>query len=193
MKKVLAIAAAMAAFTAPQAFAQASQFEGFSLGANLEFDNASSSASDGTSDGANNTAASVQARYDWALGHNFVLGLGATMNTGNRKAGTYANGAGAYLNNRYSLDVMPGYVLGKDLLLYGKVSSVAATATADDGATSTSLQGLSYGIGLRGMMNRNLYWQAGIDTYRFNDASFATGTTASLKGSVVGLGMGYKF
>lgn len=193
MKKVIVFAATLAALGTTQAFAQAQNFEGFSLGANAEFDGGTSSASDRTSDSGNSTGLGLQARYDWALGPKFVLGLGTTVSTGQRTAGTYASGAGAYTSNRYSLDFMPGYAVTDDTLVYAKVSSLSATATSDNGSDTTSAQGISYGIGVRSMFSKNMYWQAGWDNYRFNDVTFNTGTTSSLKGNVLSLGVGYKF
>lgn len=193
MKKVIAIVSAIAALGTTPVFAQARNFEGFSLGANVEFDNGSSSATDGTSDNGNSTGLGLQARYDWALGDNFLLGLGATASTGKRTAGTYVSGAGAYTADRYSIDLMPGYALSDNLALYAKVSSVMANASSNDGSSTNSVQGIGYGIGLRGLFYRNMYWLAGVDSYRFNDVTFNTGATSSLKGTVFSLGVGYKF
>jgi outer membrane immunogenic protein len=193
MKKIIYLATALAALASVQAHAQATNFVGFSLGANAEFDGTATNGTDGTSDAGKTTGLGLQAKYDWDLGNNFVLGLGATASTGNRQAGTYTNGTGAYTNNRYSLDLMPGYALTKDLLVYGKVSSVAANAAANDGTSTAAVQGLGYGVGVRSMITPNAYVQAGYDYYKFNDVTFATGTTASLKGNVLSLGIGYKF
>lgn len=193
MKKIFLTLTTVASLVTVQAHAQAKNFEGFSLGANVEFDSASTSATDGTSDTGNNTRLGLQAQYNWAPGQNFVLGLGVSTGTGSRQAGAYASGAGAYISNRYALDLVPAYAINKDLLLFGKVSSISASVAADDGASTASVQGLGYGIGIRAMVDRNIYWQAGYDSYKFNDATFGTGTTASLKGNVVSLGLGYKF
>lgn len=193
MKQALSIIAALSALAVGQAHAQGTSFEGFSLAMNLESEGASTSATDGTSDSGRSTGVAFQAKYDWALGNQFVLGLGASANTENRLAGTYMSGASSYSSKRYSLDIEPGYAINNALLVFGKASSISATVASDDGASNTSAQGLGYGVGLRGMIDHNAFWQAGIDTYKLNDASFSTGTTASLKGNVVSLGIGYKF
>lgn len=193
MKKVIAIAAVLCAFGSAQAFAQARNFEGFSVGANVEADSEASNASDGSSGSSSNTGLGLQARYDWALGDRFVLGLGGTISTGNRNAGTFASGATAFTSNRYSIDLTPGYAVSKDLLVFGKLSDINATATGDDGSSTNSTQGIGYGIGVRGMVDHHVFWQAGLDHYRFNDATFNTGTTASLSGNIVSFGVGYKF
>lgn len=193
LRQTFALSVAAAALGAAPAFAQTKNFEGLSLGLNLESSQGSLSASDGSSSNAGSTGAGLQAQYTWALGGNFTLGAGVTASTGNRKAGTYANGIDAYTSNRYSFDLMPGLTLNDNLLAYLKVSSLAATGSANDGSGTTSLQGLGYGLGLRGMIDRNMFWQVGYDSIRFNDATFANGSVASFKDSVLSVGAGYRF
>ena len=194
MKKVTAIVAAIGLLGAMQAFAQAKNFEGLSLGANMEIDHGSLSATDGSSDSNNSTRLGLQARYDWALGSQFLLGLGATFGTGHRNAGTYAlSQTDAYTKNRYSLDLMPGYAINNNLMVYGKVSALSATALSDDGTSTATVHGTGYGIGIRGLMDNSTYWQAGLDSQRFNDVTFNTGTTATFKNNVFSVGVGYRF
>lgn len=194
MKKVTAIVAAVGMLGAMQAFAQAKNFEGLSLGANLEVDHGSLSASDGSSDSHHSTRLGLQGRYDWALDNQFLLGLGVGVGTGHRNAGVYATTNEAYTKNRYSIDLMPGYAINNQLMVYGKISALSATAASDDGVNTASVHGTGYGIGLRGLIDNNTYWQAGLDTHRYRDVTFSTtGTTASLKDNVFSVGLGYKF
>lgn len=195
MKKVRAIVAAVGVLGAMQAFAQAKNFEGLSLGANLEVDHGSLRASDGSSDSDRNTRLGLQVRYDWVLGNQFLLGLGAGMGTGHRNAGTYAlSGSSAYTKNRYSIDVMPGYAISNTLMVYGKLSALSATALSNNGTDTASVHGTGYGIGLRGLIDNNTYWQAGLDTNRFQNVTFGTtGTTARFRDNVLSVGVGYKF
>ena len=193
MKNAFLVTAAFTVLVVGQVHAQTKNFDGFSLGVNVQSESAASNATDGTSDSGRSSGLGLQAKYDWSFGHHFVLGLGATASTENRQAGTYMSGSPVYSNNRYTLDVEPGYAINNKLLVYGKASSVSASVAADDGVSSVTVQGLGYGVGLRAMIDRNVYWQVGYDTYKLNDAAFGTGTTASLQGSVVSLGLGYKF
>lgn len=192
MKKVTAIVAAVGMLSAMQAFAQAKNFEGLSLGANLEVDHGSMTATDGSSDSAHSTRLGLQARYDWALDNQFLLGLGASVGTGHRSAGAYLSGSEAYTKNRYSIDLMPGYAINNQLMVYGKVSALSATALSDDGVSTASVHGTGYGIGVRGLIDRNTYWQAGLDAHRFNDVTFNT-NTVTFKDNVFSVGVGYKF
>ena len=193
MNRLFTLAAVVAALSSVQAFAQARNFEGFSLGANADFDRSTVDATGGTSDNGTSTGLGLQAEYSWALGRNFVLGLGASANTGNRKAGTYVNGNDAYSKDRYSIDLIPGVAATDKVLVFAKVSSLAGNGASSDGTSTASLQGLGYGLGFRALINNNLFWQAGYDSVTFNDVTFGNGTVASFKGNILSLGIGYKF
>eukprot|EP01041_Mallomonas_annulata_P040002 gene40002-63812_t len=95
MKKLLIASAIVATFVTPQAFAQAKNFEGFSVlgGVNLV-----SGTTEVTSTVFNGSASEssqnlgLQAQYNFALGESFVLGLGANIGLGDLKAGVLSNG-----------------------------------------------------------------------------------------------------
>ena len=195
MKKVWIATTVLAAFGALQAQAQTqtSNFEGFSAGVNGELTTGTSTASDGSSSSSQRGNVGLQARYGWGLGNNFVLGVGVSTDLGKRPAGSYANGNDVTSSQNYALDIEPGYALSKDLLLYGKASTLVANVSSDDASGTTSVQGVGYGVGVRSMLNQNTYWQLGLDNYRLNDAALNTGTTASLRGNVLSVGVGYKF
>lgn len=193
MKKLLLTAVLGSLATASAFAAEPASLSGFSIGTTAEFSRGSTSATDGTSDTGQSSALGLQARYDWALAPNFAVGLGASYSTGNHQAGTYANGNSAYINNRYSIDVVPTVGLSNNFQLYGKVSSIYGSAAANDGVNSANVQGVGYGLGVRQMVDKNVYWQVGYDVNQFNDVTYATGTTASLKENVFSIGVGYKF
>lgn len=192
MKKLFALTAVVAALSSAQALAQAKNFEGFSLGANAEFDRFTVD-SGGRSDSGNSTGLAVQAQYGWALGSNFLLGVGVTANTTNRKAGVYANGNEAYTKDRYSLDLIPAVAVSDKVLIFAKVSSISANGASNDGTSTASLQGWGYGLGFRAMIDPNLFWQVGYDSIKFTDKTFSNGTVAGFKGEIFSLGIGYKF
>ncbi len=196
MKKLLLSSVVFSALAATSAFAAgpvANDLSGFSIGANAEFTRGSISATDGSSDGAATTNAGIQARYDWSLAPNFAIGLGATYSTGNHGFGSYANGTAATVNNRYSLDFVPTVGLSNDYQLFGKVSSIYGSAISSDGSSTSNVQGVGYGLGVRKMLDKNLYLQAGLDQNQFRDVTFSNGTTSSLKETVYSIGLGYKF
>lgn len=193
MKKAIAIAIALGALGSTQAFAQTKNFEGFHLGASLEIDQGSHSASDGSSGNGHKTGLGLQARYDWAIDNQFLIGLGVSAGTGHRHAGNYTSGVGADTKDRYAIDVMPGYAINNNLLVYGKVSALSAKALSDDGSGTAIVRGTGYGIGLRGLIDNRTYWQAGLDTNHYRNVGFGSGTSSSLKDNVVSVGMGYRF
>ena len=73
------------------------------------------------------------------------------------------------------------------------MSALAANVASDDGSGNAFTQGVGYGIGLRQMLDRNMFWQAGYDLNRYNDVAFSTGTTTGVQEHVFSLGLGYKF
>jgi opacity protein-like surface antigen len=194
MKKLLLTTAVLGTLATASAFAaEPASLSGFSIGTSAEFAKGSTSATDGTSDSGQSSSLGLQARYDWALAPNFAIGLGTSYSTGNRQAGTYANGNSAYINNRYSIDVVPTVGLSNNFQLYGKVSSIYGTAASNDGSSTSNVQGVGYGLGVRQMVDKNVYWQVGYDVNQFNDVTYNTGTTANLKENVFSIGVGYKF
>lgn len=183
MKKTI-LALACTALATPLVFAQAKNFEGFSIGANIAntkttIDTTGAASIDGTSTGLDLTA-----QYNWALGPQFVLGVGLNLGTGNNKAGTSGT-TDVVTKNRYALEFTPGFTISKDVLVYGKISSLSATA---DSTTSDSITGLGYGLGVRGMIDKNMFWQVGYDSNKYQEKNSST-----VKSSVFSLGAGYKF
>lgn len=195
MKKTILLAAVIAA-TAPQAFAQAKNFEGFSLGANLTVAKTTTDVTVGgatLSDSGTSTNLDVQLQYSFALAPQFVLGVGATIGTGNNKSGT-VGGNDLSIKDRASFDIIPGYVLSDSTLLYGKVSALSATGVADGaGGSSTSLSGIGYGLGVRSMIDKNMFFLVGYDWNRYDEKTVNGGGAFKPKADVFSLGVGYKF
>lgn len=197
MKKLLITSFVLGSLAAGSAFAASpaggTDLSGFSIGTNAEFSRGTVSANDGSSDGGATTSAGINARYDWSLTPTFAVGLGASYSTGNHAFGSYANGTAATVNNRYSLDIVPTVALSNNYQLYGKLSSIYGTAASTDGVATSNVQGVGYGIGVRKMLDKNLYVQAGYDLNKFNDITYSNGTTAALQENVYSIGIGYKF
>lgn len=192
MKKTV-LALACTALATPLVFAQAKNFEGFSIGANIASAKTTFSDSTDSIDGTT-TGLDLNAQYNWALGPEFVLGVGVTMGTGNNKAGTTTIGnADVTTKNRYALELTPGFALSKDMLIYGKIASISATADLS-GITSESISGIGYGLGVRGLVDKNMFWQVGYDVNNYAEKNSATlGDKYTAKSSVFSLGVGYKF
>jgi opacity protein-like surface antigen len=58
--------------------------------------------------------------------------------------------------------------------------------------TTTSIDGVGYGLGLRGMLDKNLFFQVGYDENQFNEKTIG-GVAVKPKASIFSLGVGYKF
>lgn len=195
--KLATLIAASIAFLAPQAFAQAKSFEGFTLGANVESAKTTTNLVGTGSDSGNGAGLGLQAQYSIAFNNQFVLGLGATLSTGTRKAGSFA-GTDITTKNFTSFDITPGYALSDTLLIYGKISSISLTAVGTTAATGVelgteSVSGIGYGLGVRSMYNKNIYFQAGFDSNRTTEKTSNTLGTFSGSSNVFSLGAGYKF
>lgn len=200
MNKVLLAATLAASLIAPSAFAQslsayAKKFEGFSVYGTL---NASSSqykengpgysASVSDSD-ANGT---LGAQYDWALGDNFVLGLGVDAGLSSLKSGSVL-GADAGLYDMYSLYLAPGVSLSDSVLLYGKLGTANARVKYS-GASSGSqdISGLAYGLGVRMYYDRNVYFNLEYQQFHYDDKHVGN-ITLGEQSNQFSVGVGYRF
>jgi outer membrane immunogenic protein len=195
MKKLL-IAAAIAATTfAPHAFAQAKNFEGFSVlgGLNVASSKLDFEATPGsTSTSSDKTATNLvlQAEYGIALSNSFVLGLGVSAGLGDLSFGEPRNSTGEVkLKDHVSAYVAPGFALSDSALIYGKLASISATAGA---STSTSISGMGYGLGARFLAGKNVFYQVEYLYNKYDDKGSSTGTT-KLQSGALSFGVGYKF
>lgn len=201
MKKALIATAIAAALVAPQAFAQANNFAGFSAAANVNMTTATTEVSvPGASvkfdDNSQNV--SLQAAYGLALGNNFVLGFGGTYALGDMKAGTIVAGANRVEmkgKDMYSLYIEPGFVLGNSTLAYAKVAylGMKGEASATGAATfSDNFDGVGYGIGIRTMLDKNLFAQVEFMQSDYSAKTYSGGTykPSATTGTI---GIGYKF
>ena len=193
MKKI-AIAAACLALATPQVFAQARSFEGFSLTANLESTKSTVDAL-GVSDSGNSTGLGLQAQYTFAITNQFVLGVGATLGTVKRNTASASGlGADAYTKDNTSFDLTPGIAVTDSMVIFGKISALGGSLQIDSvPSASYSLTGLGYGVGIKSMIDKNLFWQLVYDSNKYNDVTTAGGTTLTNKSTIFSLGVGYKF
>lgn len=192
MKKILIAAAMAATFVTPQAFAQAKNFEGFSVlgGLNIANSKYDSEAKPGsTSFSVDKTATNVQlqAEYGIALSNSVLLGLGVTAGLGDLSFGTPPSATEEVkLKDNVSVYIAPGVTLNDSTLLYAKLASVSGT-----GGT-TNLSGIGYGLGARFLTGKNVFFQAEYVYTKFDDKTF-TSSTAKTSSGALSFGVGYKF
>jgi len=195
MKKILFLAAT-AVFMAPQVFAQAKNFEGLSLGANVTASRSTSEPAGVASESGYTNGVDLQVQYSIAMAPRFLLGFGLTVGTTNNNAGTFAaTGTELSVRNRAAFDILPAYAISDTMMVFGKVAALTADGVATTAAIDTkkSLSGVGYGLGVRGLIDKSTFYQIEYDFNRYNDVEYVPG--AALKGtsSVFSLGVGYKF
>lgn len=201
MGKVLIATALAASVAGSQAFAQANDFTGWSLGLNVnaastwtEFMGGGTSAK--ISDSSQNV--SLQAAYATAWGRHGVLGFGVTYGLGDLRAGSISVGGSSVdfkLKNLYSLYIEPGYVMRDAWLGYAKLGYFGVRngeESADGVAASKTFGGLGYGVGVRTMLDKNLYLQIELIQADYNRKTADVGTYRSMT-STGTIGLGVKF
>jgi len=201
MKKFTLTIAVASLMLGNAALAQQMKFEGLSLGVNLNLPSTSAdfniggltgSKSNSTNDGG------IQAAYGYRGLDDVVLGVGASYSPGEVKAGTLS------INNvdydwsgkeLFSLYVEPGVLLSNTTLAYGKLSYQMAQGEIKLSTGQTSkddYMGYGFGVGLRTLLNPNIYLQAEVMQINYNEKS-ALGLTAKPSTTQGSLGIGYQF
>ena len=201
MKKILITTAVAATLFAPQVFAQARNFEGFSLGLNLNAATASSEISSprfSNKNGDTTTTGGIQAAYGFPLGDTFVFGIGASYEFGDLKGGsTSASGISYELKgkDRYSVYFEPGLMISNSSMVYAKIGYQGMKGEVNFSTGQSSSDdyfGAGYGAGIRTMVNKNVYLQAEF-MQLFFDEKTQSGVSSKLSATIGTIGVGYKF
>jgi hypothetical protein len=176
-----------------------SNFTGFSAAANMTMDATTNQMVDG-SIADQSVGANVQASYGYALNANTVLSVGATYALTDAKAGNFVDQASdngtAKLKKQASIYIEPGFLVSPSTLVYGKVSFDTATGNAVTPAYSVSadVKGTGFGVGIRTMLDKNLFLQVEAKQTTFDKASFPGDTDQfQVKTTNASIGIGYKF
>jgi outer membrane immunogenic protein len=193
MKKILIAAAVAASCIAPQAYAQANGFTGLSAGVNANASTSSAEVGEGINAidmGKSSQNVSLQAAYGFALGNNYVLGLGATYALGDLKYGS-ANGVNVKGKDAYSLYLEPGYAFSNSTLVYAKLAYLGMKGEVS-GIGSTDFSGVGYGVGVRHKLSTNLFLQGEISQSEYSSETVST-TPIEPSGTTGTVGIGYQF
>ena len=200
-KKLLASTALAGLLATSNAFSQTTNFAGPSLALSGSYVGGSSEFKTGNSfgiisggDGLNsklgdqtNVIPGVDLNYGFAMGNNFVLGLGATYDFSKTKTGGFTSNylinsedatftIDSNLKNHYSLYIQPTYVINKDSAMFAKVgrhyakSSVKSAGgfsygpysvglLGNDVTVSEKIEGWGLGLGLKTFLTSNLFVQ----------------------------------
>lgn len=144
----------------------------------------------------------ISGGYGFDFGNGFKLRAGLFYDLGNGNAGSISlGGVGASTSKekgRYGVAIEPGYALSRDATTYLKLTYNWARVTqTDSDLSSQNFSGFGYGLGLRYMVNKNVYvygeWQEvdyGSKTTDVGDGVFVTIKPKTTLGL---FGVGYKF
>lgn len=205
MKKLLIAATVAASCFAPQAFAQANDFAGFSVAANVNTATAATKISgNGQSGqsfslGESSANASLQAAYGLTFSSNFVLGFGGTVALGDLKAGSLNYGQGSAFaikaTDMYSVYIEPGYPVSNSTLVYAKLAYLTMKgefSSPNSSNMSQDFDGIGYSVGIRAKLSKNIFLQAEFAQSDYNEvtklgAAYKPSTTTGT------VGLGYQF
>lgn len=213
--------AMLATTAATPALSQSKNFAGPSIAVSGAFvagdvkvtaDNGTDNAS--SNFGKSNIIPSFDLSYGIPLDNNFLLNIGATYDLSKSTLGQ----ANAFIDpetytekltikDHYSLYIQPTYVFSNTSAAFAKLSYNFAKGTLTETGTdltpesftaSRNIEGFGYGVGLKSLINNNLYIQveAGIDEYDKETATDSgNGITYSFDPKVVTgkISIGYKF
>ena len=225
MNKILKLSAIALLASSTSLMAQSKSFEGVSLGlsasvvgAEVSGNSASSSPGTRSSSGSIGKVAEIAAidlSYGYPVSNNFLVAIGASYTPGKAKAGTgtyTGDGTTGDTNGKlnleisdpYTIYIAPTYAVSKDAALYAKLgySKADVNVTATDSASLSQkpgdLEGITYAIGSKILLNNNLYIgvEASLTEYDSISATRTTGSVNVNADATVAQGtitLGYKF
>ena len=225
MNKILKLSAVALLASSTSLMAQSKSFQGVSLGlsasvvgAEVSGSSASSSPGTRTSSGSIGKVAEIAAidlSYGHAVNNNFLIAIGASYTPGKAKAGTgtyTGDGTTGDTNGKlnleisdpYTIYIAPTYAVSKDAAIYAKLgySKADVNVSATDSATLSKkpddLEGITYAIGSKILLNNNVYIgvEASLTEYDAISATRSTGSVNVNADATVAQGtitLGYKF
>ena len=187
---------ALSVLTTGYAHADAQNFQGLRVGGNLNMTGAStkvtnSSSTDG-SFGANNVGGGLSLAYTQRISKKTVIGIGGTFSNSKFKAGTDSANVTGKAKNLWTAYIEPGVVVGEDTLIYAKAGYAGMKGTIDEFATEHSFSGYMYGLGIRTMVDANVYMEVEALQYVFNSKTINS-AIYDIKATQANVGLGYKF
>ena len=225
MNKICKLSAIALLASSTSLMAQSKSFEGVSLGLSASVVGAEVSGNSGSSSpGTRNSSgsigkvaeiAAVDLSYGFAVSNNGLILVGASYTPGKAKAGsgTYSgDGTTGDTNGKlnleikdpYTIYIAPTYAVSKEAALYAKLgySKADVNVTATDAASLSKkpndLEGITYAIGSKILLNNNIYVgvEASLTDYDNISATRTTGSVnvnADAKVAQGTITLGYKF
>lgn len=232
MKLVKPIAVALFTLSgvlATSSFAQSTKFAGAYLQGGLGYEKFSSNTSNGSlvstagtppagtyalstdTDYKNNVGAAIGLGYTFAISPIITLGVGVDYYAKETKyssrtliGSSYQAAVTGKVNNKVSFNIIPGYVISPDSLIYGKIGYIRAKVEENDGGEifKENNHGYSLGVGYKKFLTENLYLFGEASYIKMQDKHYSgpgesyTGTyTLDSKTNAYNtfVGVGYKF
>ena len=184
-------------------FAQTHPFEGPSAALNLGLYSNSTEISSSTDTlnglGQTTQGANIQGAWGWAVSPSWIFSVGASYNLTDQSAGN-ANLLGGAVNlkrrNAWSVYMEPGIKVSDQTLVYAKVGYENGNLRVEGTGSSfdKTMDGAGYGLGIRTMLDSNLYLQAEIKQIYYTAVSVPGQATDLKTQATEGLfGIGYQF
>jgi opacity protein-like surface antigen len=196
MKKLLA--ASLLSVAATGAFAQASgnAYEGFNAGVKVSSVGASTSlTAPGLSAnvGQQSIVPTLEVGYTYGLTKEIALGLTATYDLSETKAGT-VNGLNLKGTDHYSLNFKPGYVFNNATQVYAIIgyNSMTGKASLNGYSANHTYNGFGAGLGIQTLLTKNIYVQAEAQQITYTGVTDKS-LTVTPNATVGTVGVGYKF
>lgn len=191
--------AVLCAFTCSYAFAQASNFQGFTIGVNGSSVGSSTTISGGGDSidmGQQTFIPSGEIGYTYGVG-DAAISLTGTYDFVDTKAGQVTVGSTSVKlvgKNHYSFNLKPAYAVTPSTLLYATVgyNSIKGEFTGGGVSGSTNFSGVGYGIGVVQLMSKNVFLKAELQQISYGSKT-VDGATYQPSSTIGTLGIGYKF
>ena len=174
--------------------AQSSNFEGPSIALNVNSATIATNIAGAIAPGESSTNGSIQGAYSFALSESGLFSVGATYALGDLKAGSISSSSvTAKAKNIYTIYAEPAIVNG-NTAFYGKLAYIGAKGAVKGTSTTytSDFSGIGYGVGIRTLMDKNMYVQVEFMNLNFNIET-VNSTTVEPDGTTGTVGIGYRF
>jgi len=195
MKEKLLIASLLA-LAGTCAMAQSNAFEGFSAGLKVSSVGASTSLTAdafSTNVGQQSVVPTIEVGYAYGVSKEISLGLTATYDLAETKAGSLDN-LNFKAQNHYSINFKPGYVFNNTTQVYAILgyNGMTGKLSADGQSATQNFNGFGAGAGVQVLLDKNIYVQA--EAQQITYSSYTnSGLTVKPSATVGTIGLGYKF
>jgi len=192
MRLLACVGVAVTCLLSSQAFAQAKNFEGFSIGLNASNSSAASKDSDGKYKGST-ILTSIDFGYTQAFSEQATLGVVATIDLDKTKSGSYDVGYDIRGKNHFSINFQPGYAISKDVLVYGNLGVHQITMSiTNDNIGKKTFTGYGYGLGAQISINKQVYLKLEAQQVEYQKENWS-GNDVKVSTTLGTVGVGYRF